>query len=194
MLTEEGKKHKADLEARIEKRVAAFKVEQRYLLTELAQVGVNVDIVNRLPTMPTCEYSHAIPILIKHLHLDYSDGTLESLARSLATKDAAQYWDDLVAMYTASVNREARGPGDFTMALAAAVAASCPPLRLNELIELLRNQKLPYRALLLSPLRKKRGKNRDIAHVIEELRHDPALATEINSWKTLPLQEKPFSH
>lgn len=80
------------------------------------------------------------------------------------------------------------------MALAAAVAGSWPPNRLSDLITLLRDEQLPYRALLLGPIRRKRGKSAEIALLVEELRHDPALATEINSWKTLPTQVKPQSH
>ena len=194
MLTEEGKKYKEELEARIAKRIEAFKAEQRELISELAQVGVNVDIVNRLPSIPTSEYRHAIPILMEHLRRDYSDGTLESLARSLATKEAAKYWDEIVAMYKASATRKAQGPGDLPMGLAAAVAAACPPGRLGDLIALVKDPKLPNRVLLLTPLRKRRAKDPEIARLIDELRHDPELAKEINSWKVLPSQSISATH
>ena len=194
MLTEEGKKYKEELEARIAARVEAFKIEQRDLLEELAQVGVQVDMVNRLPNVATSNYRHAIPILMKHLRRDYSDGTLASLARSLATKEAQEYWDEFVAMYKKFSTRENNGVGDVAMALAAAIAAACPPDRLGDLVELSKDQALPYRALLLTPLKKKRGRDIKIAEIIEELRRDPALAKEINSWKILPGQQVPHSH
>jgi len=194
MLTDEGRKYKEDLEARIEARIAAFKQEQSELLDELARVGINVDIVNRLPSVPTSDYRHALPILMKHLRRNYSNGTLESLARSLATKDAREYWDELVAMYKISPSLKAKGPGDVDMGLAVAVAASCPPNRISELIELLRDRSLPCRVMLLSPLRKRRGKDYDVAQALDEFRHDPELAKEIDSWKVLPSQKRSASH
>lgn len=194
MLSEEGRRKKEALEARIAKRVEGFKREQKNLLAELASVGVHVDMVNRLPMVPTKDYVQAIPILAKHLHRSYSEATLESLARSLATQEAQQYWDDLVALYLDQRSRVCGEAGDFPMGLAAAVAAACPPARMDELIELIRDPTLPHRVLLLQPLRKRRGKVPAIAEVIEELRHDPELSREIESWKVLPSQRVPSKH
>lgn len=194
MLTEEGRKKRAQQDAEIAARVEAFKAEQRELLRELAEVGVHVDMVNRLPNIPTAQYAQALPILFKHLQREYSDGTLASLARSLATKQAQQYWDEIVSMYRRAADPEAKRGSNVSMALAAAVAGSWPSSRLSDLIALLRDQKLPYRALLLRPIRSKRGSNRQIAILIEELKHDPALAPEINSWKILPSQAISSSH
>jgi hypothetical protein len=80
------------------------------------------------------------------------------------------------------------------MALTAAVSAACPPDRINDLIDLLKDPRLPNRALLFTPLRKRRGRDPAIAQVIEELRHDPALSKEIGSWKILKSQAVPRSH
>lgn len=194
MLTEEGKKYKAKLDAEIADRIAAFKVEQREMLDELAEVGVVVDMVNRLPNISTQTYVHALPILMKHLRRDYSDGTRASLARSLATKEASKYWDELVAMYRKSPDRPSTGTSHVSMALAAAISAACPKARINELIELVKDVRLPHRVLLLTPLRKRRGRDLAVAQLIDELRHDPALAKEINSWKVLPSQVVLRSH
>lgn len=110
------------------------------MLQELESVGVVVDMVNRLPMMSTESYVQALPILARHLHRAYSEGTLESLARSLATPAAAQYWDDLVSLYRDQRNRVRTGPGNFVMGLAAAVAASCSSARIPELIDLIRDR------------------------------------------------------
>jgi hypothetical protein len=48
MLTEEGKKRRAARAAEIAERVAAFKIEQRELLKELAEVGIEIDMVSLL--------------------------------------------------------------------------------------------------------------------------------------------------
>jgi hypothetical protein len=194
MLTEEGKKLRAARDAEIAERVAAFKVEQREMLKELAEVGIEIDMVNLLSSRTVAENVQAMPILMKHLRRDYSEGTLASLARSLATKEAGKYWDELVSMYRNSADRTPTGPGNFVMALAAAVSAACPPSRINDLIELLRDRRLPERLLLLTPLKKRRGRDPAIAQVIEELRHDPALSKEISSWKILKSQAVPRSH
>ncbi|WP_413624393.1 hypothetical protein [Luteibacter sp. Lutesp34] len=194
MLTEEGKKRRAALDAEIAERVAAFKVEQREMLEELAEIGVHVEMVNHLPNLPTSDYVQALPILMKHLRRDYSEGTLASLARSLAAKEASEYWDELVAMCLASADRPSTGPGNLAMALAAAVAAACPKNRLDDLTNLVKNQRLPHRVLLLTPFKKRRGRDSAVARLIEELRHDPALAKEIGRWKILPAQALPRSH
>ncbi|WP_448100169.1 hypothetical protein [Luteibacter jiangsuensis] len=194
MLTEEGKKRRDALDAEITERIAAFKVEQRKMLEELAEIGIHVEMVNRLPNLPTSDYVQALPILIKHLRREYSEGTLASLARSLAAKDASEYWDELVAMYLASAHRISTGPGNLAMALAAAVAAACPKNRLDDLTNLVKNQRLPHRVLLLTPFKKRRGRDPAVARLIEELRHDPALAKEIGRWKILPSQASLRSH
>jgi hypothetical protein len=131
---------------------------------------------------------------MRHLRREYSEGTLASLARSLAAKEASEYWDELVTMYLASADRQPTGPGDLAMALAAAVAAACPKKRLDDLASLVKNQRLPHRVLLLTPFKKRRGNDPAVAHLIEELRHDPALAKEIGRWKILPSQASPRSH
>ena len=194
MLTEEGKKRRAARDAEIAERVAAFKIEQRELLRELAEVGVVVDMVNLLSSRTTAENPRSMPILMKHLRRDYSEGTLASLAAALATKEAGKYWDELVSMYRNSADRTPTGPGNFVMALAAAVSAACPPGRIYDLIELLRDRRLPDRVILLTPLKKRRGRDPAIAQVINELRHDPELSKEIGSWKILKSQEVPRTH
>lgn len=194
MLTEEGKTVRAALDAELAERAAAFKAEQREMLKELAEVGIEIDMVNLLSRRAVAENGQITPILMKHLRRDYSEGTLASLARSLAVKEAGEYWDELVAMYRQSADRTPTGAGNFSMALADAVSEACPPSRINELIDLLRDRQLPHRVLLLTPLRKRRGRDPLIAQVIEELRHDPALSKEIGSWKILKPQEVPRSH
>jgi hypothetical protein len=185
MHTKEGREKRVAQDARIEAQLRNAKEEQRELLGELREAGVDTDMVNRLPMTPTREYVHALPILSRHLHREYSEGTLESIARSMATPAASVYWDDLVAMYRKQRGKERTRPGNFAMGLAAAVAASCPPARMNELVELLRDRALPDRVLLLAPLRKRRGRDPVIAEVLEELREDPDLVKEISSWKQL---------
>ena len=186
-LTEEGRAKRAALDARIEARMRICKIEQQEILGELRAEGLVFEMLNNLALLrvSASEYKRALPILLKHLNRPYSEGTLGSIAYSMARKEAAPCWDDLVAIYREHHARERVGDGDSTMAIAAAVSASCPSARLDDLIALLRDRTLPHRPLLLIPLKRRRGRNAAIAQVIEELREDPDLVKEIRSWKAL---------
>jgi len=186
-LTEEGRAKRAALDARIEARMRICKIEQQEILGELRAEGLVFEMLNNLALLgvSASEYKRALPILLKHLNRTYSKATLESIAYSMARKEAAPCWDDLVAIYRNHHERKQAGEGDATMAIAFAVSASCPSARLDDLIALLRDRTLPHRLLLLIPLKRRRGRNAAIAQVIEELREDPDLVTEICSWKAL---------
>lgn len=183
MLTPEGRAYKEALDADIASRIEGFKDEQRELLEELANVGIKLELVNDLPMWPSKDYAHALPILAKHIHRTYSQGTLESLARGMGMKQAATYWDELVALYRQQPEHRAHGPGDFGMGLAVAVSSSVPNDRLDDLIELIKTPGLPNRVLLLMPIRRLRSRQPRLAELVEELRHDPIFAKEINRWK-----------
>jgi hypothetical protein len=182
-LSPEGKAKQEALGAEIDRRLKAAAEEQVDLLHELAKAGVNVELVNYLPNWPNDAYKHALPVLAKHIAMPYSQGTLESLARAMAMREAAPYWDLLVDLYKKQPAAKSPEPGDFGMGLAAAVSASVPKGRLDELMELIKNPELRSRVLLLRPLQRRRNREPRIASFLEELRHDPEFSVEINSWK-----------
>lgn len=188
MLTPEGRAYKEALDAAIAKRIEGFKEEQRELLEELASVGVELDLVNDLPMWPSKDYAHTLPILAKHIHRNYSQGTLASIARSMSMKQAGPYWDELVKLYRRQPEHREPGPGDFGMALAVAITGSMPAERLDDLIELIKTPGLPNRVLLLTPIQRRRSRHPRIAELVEELRHDPVFAKEINRWKGVKRQ------
>lgn len=173
----------SELDAAIAARVDLMKSEQARLLRELSSVGVHVQLVSDLNRWENKSYAHVLPILARHLHGAYSCGTLSSIARAMAMREAYPYWDELVSLYTSQPSVRPEGPGDFSMALGVAVSASFRPERMADLIDLLRTQGLRNRVLLLTPLRRRRSRDPYIAQVLEELRHDPDLSKEINSWK-----------
>jgi len=172
-----------DLDDAIMARTERLTSEQAILRRDLAEASVQVGTVGELVMRENRSYLHASPILVRHLHGDYSEGTLESIARALAMKESYPYWDELVELYVSQPSCEPAGPGDFSMGLAAAISASIRPERMGDLIDLLKNRRLRNRALLLTPLRRRSPRDPKIAAVLEELRHDPDLSREINSWK-----------
>lgn len=182
-LSPEGKAKQGALTAAIEQRMKAAAAEQVGLLQELSDAGVKVELVNYLPNWPNEAYKHALPVLAKHIVMPYSQGTLESLARSMAMREGAPYWDLLVDLYKKQPSSKSPEPGDFGMGLAAAISASLPKGRLDELMELIKNPSLRSRVLLLRPLQRRRNRDHRIAIFLEELRHDPEFSVEINSWK-----------
>ena len=76
------------------------------MLDEIRAAGVTLEIVNELPNWPSSAYAHTLPILMRHLHRPYSQGTLAALARSMGMKEAAPYWDELIALRRRSPNPE----------------------------------------------------------------------------------------
>jgi len=173
-------------------RFARLRAEQAVLLADLRKAGCNIESIWDL--VNTSErYPEAIPILLRHLRLPYSDRTLEGIARSLAVPEVAvsNAWPDLVEAYRkAPMGKGPIAPGETREyelgakdGLACALAASVTDDRLTDLIALANDRSLgDSRLLLLSALRKRRRKNKQAEQAIAELASDPALGKEIASW------------
>jgi hypothetical protein len=167
----------------------AVKTEQAPILEDLRRVGCHVESVWDLVNTSK-PYPEALPILVKHLTLPYSDRTREGIARALAVKPARFAWPNLVEEYckaptgwgikSAAESEPARlGVKD---GLAVALSVTVTDETMPELIELLRDRSHgEYRVLLLFGL--KRSKNPLVLEAIDELADDPDLAKEIASWR-----------
>jgi len=170
-------------ERALAERVARLRAEQAPIVAELLKAGVQLhdlwDLIQRSAPYPT-----AIPILLKHLRLPYSDATRETLARSLAVPDARFAWHTLVAEYIkAPMVRLGAKSG-----LAVALAATATDSVMDELIALAKDRSHgSSRLLLLRALRK--SKTAAAKQAIEELASDPDLEKEIASWR--PRKGKP---
>lgn len=174
-------------------RVARMRSEQAPLLAELKSVGLEIKSVSDLINASE-RYEQAVPILLKHLMMPYSDVTRETIARSLARPEAAvqDAWPILVEEYRkAPMGWGIKGPGDtkeFRLAakdgLACALSVAVTEETLSELIALAKDSALgESRVLLLSALKQRRNKNPLVKQAIEELASDPELAKEIGSWR-----------
>lgn len=85
--------------------------EQKPLLDELKSVGISIDSLSSL--YKEKPYPQAIPILLKHLQLPYSDSLHEWIARSLGVKEAQYAWSILVEDYKKTQEGWGiKGPGD----------------------------------------------------------------------------------
>lgn len=162
-------------------REAAFASEEAPLIAELNSLGVNVSRVSDLINKPMV-YTAAIPKLVHHLSLNYSDAVRDMIARALGVKEARRYWSTIVSEYRRTPLKNPDGSPNRTKdGLAAAIAIICTPETLEQLIELVEDKTLgESRILLLRVLRK--SKNPRAKNVLEKLEFDSELATEIGSW------------
>lgn len=173
-------------------RLARIRIEEEPILLELRSAGWDVESVWDMVNTSS-PYPKAIPILLRHLPLQYSDVTKEGLARALAVPEPQvnDAWPLLLAEYRkAPVGIGKRAPGDLSEnqlrakdGLACALAASVTDKTLPELIALVRDRSQgESRILLLSALKIRRSKSREVKMVVAELASDPELQREIASW------------
>ena len=164
-------------------------IEQIPILKELSEMGYEVDSVWDL-THYEGSYAKAIPMLLKHLLLPYSDITRDSLARTLAIKEAKDAWSILLDEYRkAPVGKGLVAPNDTRElryqakdGLACALATIVDASTLDTLISLIKDpQNGDSRTLLLPGLKKTRS---EIAKaVLWELVEDPVFKEELSSWR-----------
>lgn len=163
-------------------RVAQHRAEQAPIVAELLEAGIDLLFLPDL-IMRSAPYPTAIPILLKHLLLPYSDVTRETLARILAVPDARSAWPILASEYRKTPMGEENGIRlGAKSGLAVALAATATEDVMDRLIDLAKDRSHgSSRLLLLKALR--RSKSTVAKRAIEELASDPDLAKEIASWK-----------
>jgi hypothetical protein len=170
---------------------ARFKKEEKPILDDLRVVGLDTESVWSLVNF-SGTYPEAIPVLLKHLVLPYSDSVREGIARSLAVREPAvrKAWPLLVEEYcNAPMGIGVKYPGEtaeyklgYKDGLACALSVAVTDETLPKLIELLKDKRHGgSRVLLLSAIRK--SKNPLAIQAIEDLADEPDLKIEIASWK-----------
>jgi hypothetical protein len=175
----------------ITERSARLRIEEEPILADLRAVGRKVESVWDLVNTAT-RYAEAIPILLRHLLLPYSDRTREGIARALAVPEpeVRRAWPILVEEYRkAPIGSGVIAPGEAKeyrlstkSGLACALAVAVTDETLPELIALAKDRAQgSSRLLLLSALRK--SKNPLAKQAIEDLADDPDLTKEIASWR-----------
>ncbi len=151
-------------------------------MAELRTAGFEIesvwDLVNRSAPYPT-----AIPILLKHLKLPYTDFTRDALARALAVPDARFAWPIFAAAYReAPTHLEDGKEAGAKDGLACALSATVTEGVIDEMVALAKDRSNgDSRLLLLRGLKK--SKSAVAKQALEELASDPALSKEIASWR-----------
>lgn len=98
---------------------AKLRAEERPLVQELQQTGMVV-VLNRIPGQEysgpprsisdlvntSSRYPEAIPVLIKHLQLDYSRPIRQAIVRALITPDSTGYAEVLIFAFEAETDSE----------------------------------------------------------------------------------------
>ena len=169
-------------ERRLAERSARLQAEQEPILAELRGVGWYVKSVWDLVNTAT-KYEEAIPILIKHLLLPYSDVTRGGIARALAIREARFAWAILVDQFCNEPLPAAEGQGlGAKDGLAVALAATATDAVMDELVMLAKDRSHGESRLLLLPALKK-SKTLAAKQALDELAFDPDLMKEIASWK-----------
>jgi len=172
-------------------RSVRLREEEEPILVDLRGIGCKLESVWDLVNT-SIKYTEAIPVLLKHLSLPYSDRTREGIARSLAVPEpeVREAWPMLVAEYRkASMGFGIIAPGDTKQfrlgakdALACVLSVSVTDETLKELISIAKDRTQgDSRILLLSALRK--SKNPLAKQAIKDLASDPDLEKEIISWR-----------
>jgi hypothetical protein len=161
-------------EAERQERAAKWREAERPILEDLRGNGVDVDSVWDLVNTSD-PYPAALPVLMEHLERGgYPDRVLEGVARALAVKPAAVYWDRLHDLYL-----RAEGP-DATEGLAAALAASATPEHVDDLIALLaETSRGSTRIHFIRPILAVGGDRG--RQVVEALRGDPVFGKEASA-------------
>lgn len=78
--------------------VAAMRLAQRPVLDDLAKVGIALDTVWDLHKFPHSR-DRAVPVLLRHLVLDYPDRVLWGICQGLADRSTRPWWAELKALY-----------------------------------------------------------------------------------------------
>jgi hypothetical protein len=162
-------------------------------LSELRSVGIEIENVSDLVNTSR-KYEPALPILLRHLLMPYSDATKETIARALAVSSPyiVESWPIFVEQYrVAKSGKGPRGPGDTKeyrlgakAGLACVLSVAVTDDTLPELISIAKDPSHgESRLLLLSALKRKRRKNHMAQQAINDLSLDPELSQEIASWK-----------
>jgi hypothetical protein len=156
-------------------RTEALREAERPIVEDLARAGINVVSVWNLYKVDPAQREHAVPVLLRHLALDYPDRVLEGVGQGLADKAARPWWAELRSLYLQDQRAVVRDR------LAGALAACAKREHYDDLLALIGREDLgDSRIYFLRPInrignRMAPGKGRS---VVESVAADPRLGRE----------------
>jgi hypothetical protein len=167
---------RAEQDKELAKSTQFHREKEAPLVLDLARVGVKVDSVWDLVN-GVRSYDVAIPVLLDHLLRPYPDAIRDGIARALGTNSAQEVaWQTLRDEYCRTPDKKA---DRFKQGLAAALSGASDDSVIQDLIELIKDERNGYtRVLLLLGLR--RSKAPEAKQTIKELAKDPVFSKEIN--------------
>ena len=166
---------KAQADAERTSRAEALREAERPILADLALAGVHVDTVWNLHKIDPAQRVQSVPVLLRHVVLDYPDRVLEGLGQGLTDKIVRPWWAELKALYLQPQHAVVRDR------LACALAECAQRQHYDDLLAFLDNEALgESRIYFLRPInrignRMTPGKGRA---VIESAATDPTLGRE----------------
>lgn len=165
---------------KIEEINKALEVEERPIINDLRDVGYSVksvwDLVNS-----KYAYDAAIPVLVKHLLLPYSDVVRGGIARALAVPQARSAWHIILGEYAKTPSPMDGGGLGAKEGLAVALGEIATGKELNEIFDLCIDEKNgPSRILLLAAFKK--NKTSFSKRALDILKKDSTFTKEIDSW------------
>jgi hypothetical protein len=162
------------VEAERAERERLFRVAEQPVVADLRAVGLELDSVWDLHTIPDSR-PRAIPVLLKHVALDYPDAVLQGIGQGLDHPSARPWWGDLREMML-NTGRDA-----VRDRLAAALSNCATREHYDDLLAFIRNDSLGQcRIYFLRPINRignriEAGQGRT---VLESVAQDPVLGRE----------------
>jgi hypothetical protein len=150
--------------------------EELPIVNDIRQTGVQINAVWDLVNWRGSPYPEAIPALLKHLPLPYSDRLAEGIARALARSFARDLaWDIVLDLYRKEPLRKGAW---FKDGLAVALLAMARPTDIPVLIELFDDRRHGHTRGFFA-LKFARSKSPAALEALIRHRNDPDFAPEI---------------
>lgn len=169
--------YRAELERDERERVERhrqLRIAEQPVVDDLQAIGLKVDSVWDLYKVPDSR-PKAIPVLLKHLALDYPDRVLFGIGQGLYDLSARAYWADIRDLMLSTDRDEARDR------LAAALSKCARREHYDDLLDFVRDDRLgECRVYFLRPINRI-GNRMSVGQgraVIESLADDPVLGRE----------------
>lgn len=155
-------------------RLRLLRIAEQPVLKDLRDLGLDLDTVWDLYKFPDAR-PKAIPVLLKHLALDYPDRILEGIAQGLDDRSARAWWGDLREMMLTTDREVVRDR------LANALSDCATREHYDDLVTFIQDERLgSSRIYFLRPInrignRTSAGRGRA---VIQAVANDPVLGQE----------------
>ncbi|MDX6807157.1 hypothetical protein [Terrihabitans rhizophilus] len=160
-------------------RAAAAAEEERPILADLKKVGIEVNSIWCMVNSKA-KFIPALPYLVKHLGLPYSNTTRAGIARALAVPEAHFAWDFIAQLYVDEPETTDGSTNWAKEGLALALSAAATSAELTRVSALMSEQKHgPSRLYLVNALRRLDGV--EVEAMLRRFSEDELFSAEIRA-------------